>query len=351
MQVIYLANQTPWFGAHTGYEMLPSYVSALGVKTQRYVPAETIPRRMAGKVVSLLRGHGQIRQGDAFARAQLELALRNGKQRLGHILHGEAHMPYWRDVAPSLRQRSVLTLHQPPSHIGEERLQALAAYRHVIVPWRAAQDCFASKMAGGAVRFILHGADTDFFTPGPPKNGNDASIPPRALFSGLHLRNTRMLSRIVLNWKSHRGDLHFDLLIPPQGRALPGLDELRALPNVAWHAGLSDNELRELYRKAYFLLLPMQDSGANTAVIEALACGLPIITTDVGGIRDYGGGALFPVVKNDDDDGMMALMEDYLARPAWRDEVGTRLRAFAEAELQWPVIARQHLGFYREISP
>jgi glycosyltransferase involved in cell wall biosynthesis len=56
-------------------------------------------------------------------------------------------------------------------------------------------------------------------------------------------------------------------------------------------------------------------------------------------------------VKNDDDDGMIALMEDYLARPAWRDEVGARLRAFAEAELAWPVVARQHLDFYREIAP
>jgi glycosyltransferase involved in cell wall biosynthesis len=349
MQVIYLANQTPWFGAHTGYEMLPGCIAALGIKTRSYVPAETIPRRMAGKAVSLLRGHGRIRQGDAFARAQLEVALRGNKQRLGHILHGEAHMPFWRDVAPPLLRRSILTLHQPPSHIGEERLQALAPYRYLIVPWRGACDCFASRMTDGAVRFILHGVDVDFFTPAPPKNRGDDSAPPRALFSGLHLRNTRMLSRIILNWKRHRGDLHFDLLIPPQGRTLPGLDELRALPNVTWHAGLSDAQLRDLYRQAHFLLLPMQDSGANTAVVEALACGLPIITSDVGGIRDYGGGALFPVVKNDDDDGMMALMEDYLARPAWRNEVGARLRAFAETELQWPAIARQHLDFYREI--
>ena len=46
----------------------------------------------------------------------------------------------------------------------------------------------------------------------------------------------------------------------------------------------------------------MNESGANTAVVESLACGLPIVTTDVGGIRNYGGNDLFPIVNNNDDE-------------------------------------------------
>jgi len=36
--------------------------------------------------------------------------------------------------------------------------------------------------------------------------------------------------------------------------------------------------------------MPMKSSGANNAIVEALACGLTVVTTDVGGICDYGGG-------------------------------------------------------------
>jgi glycosyltransferase involved in cell wall biosynthesis len=46
--------------------------------------------------------------------------------------------------------------------------------------------------------------------------------------------------------------------------------------------------------------MPLRDSGANNAILESLACGLPIITNDVGGIRDYGGGTIYPLAESDD---------------------------------------------------
>jgi glycosyltransferase involved in cell wall biosynthesis len=98
------------------------------------------------------------------------------------------------------------------------------------------------------------------------------------------------------------------------------------------------------------VLLPMIDSGANTAVVEALACGTPLVTTDVGGIRDYGGGTLYPVVKNDDDDAMVDLIEQYLAKGTWRNEVALACRKFAVSELAWPLIAKRHLETYEMLA-
>jgi glycosyltransferase involved in cell wall biosynthesis len=98
------------------------------------------------------------------------------------------------------------------------------------------------------------------------------------------------------------------------------------------------------------LLLPMNDSGANTSIVEALATGLPVATTDVGGIRDYGGGTLFPVVTNDDDDAMIALVEQYLSKSGWHDEISRTSRQFAEETLSWRLVAQKHMQAYRELA-
>jgi len=74
------------------------------------------------------------------------------------------------------------------------------------------------------------------------------------------------------------------------------------------------------------------------------------VTTDVGGIRDYGGGNLFPVVANNDDDAMIALVEQFLNRPMWRDEISRAGREFAVNKLAWPLIAQQHLETYEALT-
>jgi glycosyltransferase involved in cell wall biosynthesis len=347
MEVIYLADWIPWFGAHSGYEMLPRYLEGGPIPSRSYKPLPGLGPRVIGRLASALRGHGRIAQSEAYARTRMELALRLRKDRIGHLLYGEEHLLFWRDVPAPLLERSVLTLHQPPSFWSESWANSLSCYRHLIVLWQKDAAWFQSKMRNGTIRFIHHGVDTAFFTPAP--EAFTPSSPMHLLYAGIHLRNTPMLGRIIRELSRRRSDVHFDLLVPEHRRQEPGFAELQNHPHITWHAGLNDEQLRELYRRAHLLLLPMNDSGANTSVVEALACGLPIVTTDVGGIRDYGGDDFYPVVKNDDDDGMLALIEDYLSHPTRRAEVSMKSREFAENVLAWPLIAQKHVAVYREV--
>jgi glycosyltransferase involved in cell wall biosynthesis len=347
MEIVYLMNYIPWFGGLTGYERLQSHMEKEDVRTHVYRPQPGWVPYALGKAVSLLRGHGRIPQNEAFARACAECALRRNKRRLAHLIYGERHMDYWKDAPLSVRERSILSLHQPPSMWGESDAQSLSYFQHVIVLWQKDIEWFQSHLGQGAVSFIHHGVETDFFTPVDHLPGQSSKI--HLLYAGVHLRNLPMLGRIIRILCQRRTDIQFDLLIPVDRRSDPTLIELQNNPQVTWHANLNDEQLRDLYRQAYLMLLPMNDSGANTAVIEALSCGLPIVTTDVGGIRDYGGGTLFPVVDNNDDDAMVSLIEDYLSRPTLRQEASARCRSFAETELAWPLIVKKHLDLYRKI--
>jgi glycosyltransferase involved in cell wall biosynthesis len=347
MRVFYLANRVPWFGAHTGYEHLPDFARGAGLNAHTLTSDSSLLARVLGKVHSLRKGHGQISQSDSAARWRLERSLTQNPDAIGHLLYGEEHLPYWKDAAPEARRRSVLTLHQPSTQWHEEKARSLAGCPHLIVLWQRELDWFRERAKGGSVDFVLHGADTEFFCPDPePKKSKG---PLRLLYVGVHMRNTAMLARIIgrLN-KEH--DLHFDFLVPNRGVNEPHLGDLAQLPNVQWHQKVDDMQLRALYRGAHLLLLPLDNSGANTAVVEALACGLPIVTTDVGGIRDYGGGNVFPVVENNDDDTMLALLENYLSNCAWRDEIAAKSRLFAEQHLAWPIVARQHAALYHKVA-
>ncbi len=52
-------------------------------------------------------------------------------------------------------------------------------------------------------------------------------------------------------------------------------------------SGIDDSQLRDKYRTASLAVLPLQDCTANNSALEAMSCGLPIVVSDIGGIRDY----------------------------------------------------------------
>jgi glycosyltransferase involved in cell wall biosynthesis len=169
---------------------------------------------------------------------------------------------------------------------------------------------------------------------------------------GRSFRPTLLGKMVVDGLLRARRDLCIDMLVPMAHREKAAFARLATRERLVWHAGLDELQLRELYQTSRVMLLPMQDSGANTAVVEALACGLPVVTTDVGGIRDYGGGSVVSVVEPDDDTHMVETTLRILDHPALQRELSTASRQFAEHDLCWRRVVEQHIDVYsRVISP
>ena len=111
---------------------------------------------------------------------------------------------------------------------------------------------------------------------------------------------------------------------------------------------MTDEALREAYRDADALLLPLQDATANNAILEAMACGRPVVSTDVGGVAEMTRDAARLAPPGDARalaDAVLALAAD----PAGAEALGRAARARAEA-LDWPHVAALHARLYAALA-
>jgi glycosyltransferase involved in cell wall biosynthesis len=84
-------------------------------------------------------------------------------------------------------------------------------------------------------------------------------------------------------------------------------------------------------------------------LIEAFACGVPVLASNSGEIPHVVGDAGM-LVAEDDEAGWVAALTALLTDPGRRADLARRGRARAETIYAWPVIARQHLKFFDELT-
>ncbi len=340
--VFIIKNTISWFGQHTGYEQLIEHLDIHAKKISVINSSKKIHTRLIGKAFSLLNSWPARDQNDSYKEFLLYYNLMLNKDAVGHILYLENHLPFF-GVTKKITARTTGTIHQPPIVWKKEKLQQLSKLEQAIILYEKDMDFFSTYIPN--LTYIPHGADIDFFV--PKKNTEEG--PKHLLLAGHHLRNFEMFERVSLQLLKQHTDIVIDILIPERFRNHPSLQTFGKHARVHWHQNLNDEELRDLFQKAYLLFIPMNDSGANTAIVDCLACGLPIITTDVGGIRNYGGGSVYPVIENNKDDDMISLINQYLADPAERDRVSAACRTFACDELAWDIVAKKHQDLYKKM--
>jgi glycosyltransferase involved in cell wall biosynthesis len=342
MKINILSNKISWFGKYSGYECLTEYLPVKD-KLSISIPKYSTINRIIGKVYKEFKNWKNINTYEAFA--EIKFIRKIKRNDISHILYLDSHLHSTKNLDKN-KDRVIGTIHIPYKFWTEENLDLLSNLDNIIILYEKDVLKFSKYINKDKIHVIKHGVDIDFFKPGNPISIKKNQV----LFVGHYLRNFQMFLEvydIIRNNISE--DIEYHFIIPMAHRNESSIQKIIEYKNVFFHERLSDEELLEYYQTSYLLLMPMNESGANTAIVQAIATGLPIITTDVGGIRSYGGGDIFPLVTNNSSEDMARLFSQYFSNEVFRDAIAKKQRQFAVECLDWNIIAKQHYELYEMI--
>jgi glycosyltransferase involved in cell wall biosynthesis len=109
--------------------------------------------------------------------------------------------------------------------------------------------------------------------------------------------------------------------------------------------------LAAVYRRASVLLLPSEREGFGLPVIEALACGTPVVASDIAVLREAGGDAASYCAVGDVSswaNSIRQLLIEFSRSPSVQHERRTRAIAQA-AKFSWAEYARKTVAVYEQL--
>lgn len=132
-------------------------------------------------------------------------------------------------------------------------------------------------------------------------------------------------------------------------RAVERLAERAGIRNrVVFLSGIADEEVAALMQHAAALIQPSRYEGFGLPVVEAMACGCPVVASDIAAIREVSGGAAV-LVPPGDSAAFAAALRRLIESPAERRALTGRGIARA-AHFSWDETARRTWDVYDEAA-
>lgn len=280
-------------GAATYVRGLCAALGRVGVNDYRALVPRIAPDAAGGLPTTVAAGfpvkHGPARRLRSIAGT----AVRGGA--LGAVLEDAdvVHYPVTVPV-PSTRRPSVVTLHDlqhrdRPELFGRTKLlfRRLAYDRAaqradqviVVSEWVRERAIDLLHLDPARVHAVHHGVDLERFSP-------DASVArePFLLYPARgwpHKNHARLLESFALLRRDHP---ELRLVLTGGGHERTSLEE-----GVEVRGHVSDAELASLYRRAAVLVFPSLYEGFGLPLLEAMACGCPVATSNAGALPEVCG--------------------------------------------------------------
>lgn len=119
---------------------------------------------------------------------------------------------------------------------------------------------------------------------------------------------------------------------------------------VDWRGNVSHTDLPSHIQEATLFVLPSHYEGHPKALIEAMACGIPVIGADSPGIRELIQHGKNGWLCKPDPDGIRSAITELISLPEVRSELGLQARNFAVKNFSLDKILEMELAMLQEVS-
>ena len=260
-----------------------------------------------------------------------------------HYLDGEHSLQYLPFIFRRLnklkpRPTIIATFHQPPEALSTlVNIDTIRLLDHVIVLCPEQVSFFEELLPPSRVSMILHGVDVDYFQPhAESKEKNKFSC----ISVGSWLRDydcVLALAEMLKSYPNIEFNIVSSVVTPPSD-----------LGNVSIHSGLGDDELLRIYQQSDVLLQPMRGATANNAILEGIACGLPVVTSNLDSIKAYVSSTEAILIPENKPESFAEALLYLYKNPDMRKEMAANARRRA-SELSWQNIAIEYEKMYLEL--
>lgn len=333
----------------SAYSGMAPLVYALGAEPLYYDIAWERLQHHSWRLGHLLRRTGQWWSGSEwfapwpwYDERRLVKALPKNKPSIAHYVFADFTPPRLIDSIHRKGGRIVATFHvsarRAPRVLG--RVRRLEEIDAVTLVSASQRDWFLERgVAEENLHVFLHGVVTSHFKPAILRQERDRL---RLLLVGKTERDHACAAEIMRNMANHPVDL-LVMTAPDHHHYYRNVPDVRLLPFA------DDQALLEQYQQADLLFMPLLDCTANNAVLEAMACGTPVMANRVGGIPEYVDPECNIVMENkstdDWTDRIIELATDRTALEQRRPGV----RAWAE-RFDWSLMAEPYRELFEELK-
>jgi len=277
MKPIIIHHRSVHHASNSGYSRLVDYMPLASIISG----AVKFPYRLA-KFISVNTNQlaGNYDSLSVLKEIELFHKLTKNEHQVVHYLNTERDIRHLINYKQFYKNTAFCgTFHKPPSILKEQfsNIKYLKKLDGAITVGSNQVDFIKNWLNIENVKYIPHGVDTDFFIPDESKKKQNT-----LLFVGQHLRDFEAFNYCIPKIAEQIKNLKVNVVLRKDYNL-----KIEPHRTIQLHNGIDDTALKTLYQEASLLFLPLKDVTACNSILEAMACGLPIITSEVGGNIEY----------------------------------------------------------------